>query len=128
MEEPPHHILDAARRVPSMRVPDSVVADITYDSALDESADHEADRKLIYSCNDVVVTVVVRRHDHELELAVRVDPPGVAKSVRCVGHDEVVCVLGTGVTSLRVKQGLTSLLVMPTAPGAAPVQTAWVPL
>jgi hypothetical protein len=112
-----------------MRVPGSVVADITYDSLLDDSVDEDADRKLAFTAGDVEVTVVVRPAGHDVNLVVNVEPQGAVESVQCVGSGDTVPVgRQTSAVTLKVEQGLNSFILRPTRPGGRLVQTAWVSL
>jgi hypothetical protein len=127
MTDPPRHVTDSARQARTMRVPDGTVADISYDSVLDDTEPAATERRITFSTEDMEVAVIVRPVAEFLELVIEVHPK-MAATVRAFDDGGPRQLDSSGAARLKVKRGLTSLVVEPITFGAAVVQTAWVSL
>ncbi|HET6625241.1 MAG TPA: hypothetical protein VFG63_02525 [Nocardioidaceae bacterium] len=126
MANPPRQVIDAARRAPAMRVAGSTVADIAYDSALDDSESQASQRRITFVADGLEVGLVVRPAGENLELSVELHP-AIAATIRTF-DGEPRTLHSTDAARLTVKPGMTSLVIEPATLGANVVQTAWVSL
>jgi hypothetical protein len=126
MTDPPRHVTDAARLARTMRLPGSTVADISYDSVLDDTDSTPAERRITFRAEGMEVGVVVRPVGERLELLIHVQPASVNIVRTFEGGAHTLDSSGTA--RLYVEPGLTSLVLEPTEPGTRVVQTAWISL
>lgn len=110
-----------------MRVPNSIVADITYDSLFD--GPEASNRQLTFTAADVEVSVTVRhqraREDRHVDVECAIDG-----SVSLLTITDPVATKAATLTQGRVRitcpSGLMSLLITPDSHHHTAMQTAWV--
>lgn len=124
---PPQTIYDAPAAATSMRVAGSLVADIAFDSFLDDPGGPSTIRRITFVQRAMCIEAVVRLAGSELEIAIETTPP-TSGTVRAVRGGPRVPLRTAEPTTLTTAPGLTSLLLESDAVDAPAVQTAWLVL
>jgi hypothetical protein len=129
----PPSVRDAARRAFDVRRTDVTVADLVFDSLVDEDAgagDTAVARRLRFGTEEGGVDLVVSEQDERIDVSLQLWPSQPAE-IEASASQGVVKVQTDerGHAALELTPGLASFLVRPTrAPSRQPLQTAWVRL